>query len=146
MGYKITMSEIGPISLNETDPVKSILQNVSIILRTIKGSCPMYRGFGIDATLIDRPIPAAKVLLFSQIREAIEEYEPRVRAPRLLYIPRAELLAHHYGYCRTHCKHYYCKNLPNGACYVRCRNNVQPAIGEALVLNGHCRAPKELVR
>ena len=99
MGYKITMSEIGPISLNETDPVKSILQNVSIILRTIKGSCPMYRGFGIDATLIDRPIPAAKVLLFSQIREAIEEYEPRVRAPRLLYIPRAELLAHHYGYC-----------------------------------------------
>ena len=72
MGYKITMSEIGPISLNETDPVKSILQNVSIILRTIKGSCPMYRGFGIDATLIDRPIPAAKVLLFSQIREAIE--------------------------------------------------------------------------
>ena len=44
MGYKITMSEIGPISLNETDPVKSILQNVSIILRTIKGSCPMYRG------------------------------------------------------------------------------------------------------
>ena len=37
MGYKITMSEIGPISLNETDPVKSILQNVSIILRTIKG-------------------------------------------------------------------------------------------------------------
>ena len=60
MGYKITMSEIGPISLNETDPVKSILQNVSIILRTIKGSCPMYRGFGIDATLIDRPIPAAR--------------------------------------------------------------------------------------
>ena len=49
MGYKITMSEIGPISLNETDPVKSILQNVSIILRTIKGSCPMYRGY------LDRP-------------------------------------------------------------------------------------------
>ena len=79
MGYKITTSKIGPISLNETDPVKSILQNVSIILRTIKGTCPMYRGFGIDASAIDRPIPAAKVLLLSQIREAVEEYEPRVR-------------------------------------------------------------------
>lgn len=79
MGYKIGMSDIGTISLNETDTTKSILQNVSIILRTVKGSCPMYRDFGIDATLIDRPIPAAKVLLFSQIREAIEEYEPRVR-------------------------------------------------------------------
>lgn len=79
MGYKIGMSDIGVISLNETDTTKSILQNVAIILRTVKGSCPMYRDFGIDATLIDRPIPAAKVLLFSQIREAIEEYEPRVR-------------------------------------------------------------------
>lgn len=64
MGYKITMSEIGPISLNETDPVKSILQNVSIILRTIKGSCPMYRGFGIDATLIDRPDSCGKGAAF----------------------------------------------------------------------------------
>lgn len=79
MGYKIGMSDIRAISLNETDTTKSILQNVAIILRTVKGSCPMYRDFGIDATLIDRPIPAAKVLLFSQIREAIEEYEPRVR-------------------------------------------------------------------
>lgn len=43
MGYKITMSEIGPISLNETDPVKSILQNVSIILRTIKGPADVSR-------------------------------------------------------------------------------------------------------
>ena len=31
MGYKITMSEIGPVSLNETDPVKSILPDVSRI-------------------------------------------------------------------------------------------------------------------
>lgn len=91
MGYKITMSEIGPISLNETDPVKSILQNVSIILRTIKGSCPMYRGFGIDATLIDLPIPAAKVLLFSQIREAIEEYEPRVRVKSVDFDTQEEM-------------------------------------------------------
>ena len=91
MRYKITMSEIGPISLNETDPVKSILQNVSIILRTIKGSCPMYRGFGIDATLIDRPIPAAKVLLFSQIREAIEEYEPRVRVKSVDFDTQEEM-------------------------------------------------------
>ena len=65
MGYKITMSEIGPISLNETDTVKSILQNVSIILRTIKGSCPMYRGF--------------------------EEYEPRVRVKSVDFDTRSEM-------------------------------------------------------
>ena len=91
MGYKITTSKIGPISLNETDPVKSILQNVSIILRTIKGTCPMYRGFGIDASAIDRPIPAAKVLLLSQIREAVEEYEPRVRVKSVDFDTREEM-------------------------------------------------------
>ena len=91
MGYRITASEVGAIRLNETDTVKSILQNVSIILRTIKGSCPMYRGFGVDATLIDRPIPAAKVLLFSQIREAIEEYEPRVRVKSVDFDTRSEM-------------------------------------------------------
>lgn len=91
MGYKITMSDIGPISLNETDTVKSILQNVSIILRTMKGSCPMYRGFGIDVTLIDRPLPAAKVLLLSSIREAIEEYEPRVRVKSVDFDTREEM-------------------------------------------------------
>lgn len=91
MGYKITTAKIGPISLNETDPVKSILQNVSIILRTIKGTCPMYRGFGIDASAIDRPIPAAKVLLLSQIREAVEEYEPRVRVKSVDFDTREEM-------------------------------------------------------
>lgn len=91
MGYKISMSDIGAISLNETDTKKSILQNVSIILRTLKGSCPMYRDFGIDATLIDRPIPAAKVLLFSQIREAIEEYEPRVRVTSVDFDTQGEM-------------------------------------------------------
>lgn len=91
MGYKITTAKIGLISLNETDPVKSILQNVSIILRTIKGTCPMYRGFGIDASAIDRPIPAAKVLLLSQIREAVEEYEPRVRVKSVDFDTREEM-------------------------------------------------------
>lgn len=91
MGYRITASEVGAIRLNETDTVKSILQNVSIILRTIKGSCPMYRGFGIDASAIDRPIPAAKVLLFSQIREAIEAYEPRVRVKSVDFDTHEEL-------------------------------------------------------
>lgn len=79
MGYKIRTSERGALRLGETEQEASIRQNVSIILRTIKGSCPMYREFGMDAALIDRPIPAAKVLLFSQIREAVEAYEPRVR-------------------------------------------------------------------
>ena len=41
--------------------------------------------------MIDRPIPAAKVLLFSQIREAIEEYEPRVRVKSVDFDTQEEM-------------------------------------------------------
>lgn len=65
------------LTLNETDPVASILQNVAIILATRRGSCPMYRSFGISMDFLDRPMPVAKTLAYAEIKEAIEAYEPR---------------------------------------------------------------------
>lgn len=77
MGYKVTPN-LTHISLNETDKIASILQNVAIILSTVKGTCPMYRQFGITGDFVDKPIPVAQVLMQSDIKEAIETYEPRV--------------------------------------------------------------------
>lgn len=56
-----------------------ILQNVKTILTTIKGSVPLDRDFGIDSSLIDRPINIVKPLLVKEIKEAIEKYEPRAK-------------------------------------------------------------------
>lgn len=66
-----------PLTLNETDPVASVLQNVAIILSTRRGSCPMYRDFGIPMDFLDRPMPVAKTLAYAEIKEAIETYEPK---------------------------------------------------------------------
>lgn len=76
MSYKVRPGL--SLTLNEKDPIKSILQNVSIILSTIKGTCPMFRQFGISGEVVDKPIPVAMVLMQSDIKEAVEEYEPRV--------------------------------------------------------------------
>ena len=38
----------------------------------------MYRDFGLDQSFLDKPTPIAKTLMISRIREAVEEYEPRV--------------------------------------------------------------------
>lgn len=65
------------ITLNETDTVKSVLQNVGCILRTQIGTCPLYRQFGISTEFVDRPAVAAAALMQSTIKEAIEEFEPR---------------------------------------------------------------------
>ena len=38
---------------------------------------PFYRDFGISSEFLDRPVPVAKVMLISEVREAVEEWEPR---------------------------------------------------------------------
>ena len=38
MSYKVTASDIGAVQLNETDTVRSVLQNIAIILSTRQGT------------------------------------------------------------------------------------------------------------
>ncbi len=76
MKYSISADDL-QIRLGETDPIRSILQNVAIILRTRQGTCPMYREFGMPQNYMDKPIPVAKPLMYAEIREAVEAFEPR---------------------------------------------------------------------
>ena len=78
MRYTVSPSDMGKLQFNMTDTARSVLQNVAIILATPKGTVPMYRDFGVDMSFLDLPIPAAKVRLISEIREAVETWEPRV--------------------------------------------------------------------
>lgn len=75
MTYTVTTD--AALTLNEADTVTSVLQNVAIILATRRGSCPMYREFGISMDFLDRPLPVAQTLAYAEIKEAIETYEPR---------------------------------------------------------------------
>ena len=74
----IVSTDIRRIMLNEKDTIASILQNVSIILRTRLGTVPLYREFGVSNSSLDRPVIVAEPLLYAEIKEAIERYEPRV--------------------------------------------------------------------
>lgn len=84
MAYYVTEEERA-YTLNEADTVESVLQNVALILSTIRGTVPTYREFGIDGTIIDRPLPAAKALMLTTVKEAIEEYEPRAEVLRVTF-------------------------------------------------------------
>jgi len=64
--------------LNEADPIKSVLQNVYIILATRQGSVPLYREFGLSRRAVDKPIPVAKTMIIADIREALR-FEPRAK-------------------------------------------------------------------
>ena len=69
---------------------QEIIQNVKMIITTIKGSVPLDREFGVSATFLDAPTPAAQVRLRTEIIEAIRQYEPRVNVTKVLFVQSAE--------------------------------------------------------
>ena len=79
MSYKVTASDIGAVQLNETDTVRSVLQNIAIILSTRQGTCPLYRGFGLPQKFVDMP------MMYSEVKEAVEEYEPRAEVVNVTF-------------------------------------------------------------
>ena len=77
MSYLVSAADLENIRLNEADEVNAALQNIALILATPKGSAPFYRDFGISSEFLDKPVPVAKVMMISEVREAVEEWEPR---------------------------------------------------------------------
>lgn len=77
MNYQVSAEDLSAVRLGVTDTVQSVLQNIAIILATRQGTVPLYREFGLPQKFIDKPAPVAKPMLYAEVKEAIEEYEPR---------------------------------------------------------------------
>lgn len=69
-----------PQSLRE-----EVEQNVYTILNTTKGTVPLDRNFGLSATLIDQPLPAARGKLIAEVISSIRTYEPRFKAEEVTF-------------------------------------------------------------
>ncbi len=61
----------------ETDTVRSVLQNLSLLYATKRGTVPQYREFGLPMEFIDKPMHVAQTLAVAEIIEATEIFEPR---------------------------------------------------------------------
>jgi len=62
----------------EAEGDELILQNVSNILRTVKGEMALNREFGISGLLIDKPIPKIQAKLKKEIIEQVNLHESGV--------------------------------------------------------------------
>lgn len=78
MAYKVSpTTDLGQMALNESSYVRSVLQNIQLIMKTRQGSVPMYREFGLPMRFVDKPTPIAQQMCYVEVREAIETFEPR---------------------------------------------------------------------
>lgn len=86
MAYTVKAAPATAIELLERDPVKAKLQEVAMVMGTIKGSVPMYREFGcIERSVLDKPMPVAELMLRTTIREGIEKYCKGVTVTRVFF-------------------------------------------------------------
>lgn len=77
MSYTVRASDLTDINLTTSDTVTEVLQNIATILSTRKGTVPLLRDFGMSQEFLDRPIEVAKTMIFAEVKEAIDLYEPR---------------------------------------------------------------------
>ena len=103
MAYTVKADGNATINLTPDSIVQEVLQNVAMILSTIKTTAPLYRDFGLSARFLDKPMPAAEAILIAEIFDAIEEYEPRAEVKNVSFerdertgkiIPRLEVEIH----------------------------------------------------
>ena len=85
MTYDVLAISTGDINFAPASEAEEILQNVRTIITTPKFSVPLDRYFGINCSVVDRPMPVAQAQLASDIITAIREYEPRVVVTGITY-------------------------------------------------------------
>lgn len=66
---------------------REIIRNVQTILTTPVGTCPLYRDFGIDTSVLDNPMDVAQNFYAVEVIDAIERYEPRVQVREVTFTP-----------------------------------------------------------
>lgn len=70
------------MSLSESEDILKCLRH---LYTTPTGTYPMNRDFGIDANVVDMPLPAAKTMLAAEYINKTEIYEPRVEVDEVLF-------------------------------------------------------------
>ena len=61
-----------------------IIQNVRMIVSSLKKSIPMFREFGMSK-ILDQPINIVQARITSQVADAIKRYEPRAKLISIEY-------------------------------------------------------------
>lgn len=89
MRYTISANDGVELILNEKDTVASVMQNVRIILTSIQGTIPLYRDFGLSREHKGKAVNTVRPMLYADIREKVEKYEPRARVENV-YVEQQE--------------------------------------------------------
>ena len=81
--HTVDSGEYTPLNIAPSTATEEILQNLYMLLATVKGTVVLDRRFGITGEYVDKPLPAYESLIISEVYDAVAEYEPRVEIVRV---------------------------------------------------------------
>ncbi|XPV75532.1 MAG: hypothetical protein ACNI27_12930 [Desulfovibrio sp.] len=67
--------------------VQSIIQQVRMVLTTVKGSVPLDRTFGLSLTFLDKPLPHAMAEYSGEIVSEVQNQVPGVKVENVSFKP-----------------------------------------------------------
>lgn len=70
-----------------TGTISEISETINTIITTPKGTVPLDRNFGIDISILDKPINLAQGLLTVEIIKQVQLYESRVSVKEVTFTP-----------------------------------------------------------
>ena len=83
MRVQIKASDFPDLELFPNDEIRDIIQNILCILKTAQGSCPGLRGYGLDPSILHKPIQVAKAAYSVALTRQMQEYVPEAELVRL---------------------------------------------------------------
>jgi len=73
------------LNFSPATETEEILQNVRVIVATVRGTAMLRREFGVTGELVDRPLPEARQALTADIIAAVRRWEPRAEVIGVTY-------------------------------------------------------------
>ena len=64
---------------NKVTPTDPILIQSYILLNTTRGEVPLFRDFGLDGRMIDKPLTVIENGIFSEIQSQMNKYIPDLK-------------------------------------------------------------------
>ncbi|HWR07744.1 GPW/gp25 family protein [Sporomusa sp.] len=85
MEIEITATASMVVNFAPATTMEEILQNVQTILATPVYSVPLDRAIGVNAELLDLPMPVSQARLAAEIVQALQKFEPRVEVTKVFF-------------------------------------------------------------
>ena len=81
---KITLRDVNIMPSTE---LEEIVQNVQMIVSTMRGTVPLDRSFGVNNRWLDEPMNFVQARAVADITSAVNTQEPRARVQKVFFTP-----------------------------------------------------------